>query len=144
MKINTTIRKKFRVSNKVKKVASKDRFRLCIFRSTKNISAQIIDDSKKQYFIDCSNKDLQGVILAIKNSDFYIGNNSGPLNLSAALGIKTFGLIANDPVSELKYSNIKPITPEGYVDNIWIRDRMGMKKLKPNYVFNQIQKNLSS
>ena len=47
MKINTTIRKKFRVSNKVKKVASKDRFRLCIFRSTKNISAQIIDDSKK-------------------------------------------------------------------------------------------------
>ena len=109
-----------------------------------HIAKKIIDGSKKQYFIDCSNKDLQGVILAIKNSDFYIGNNSGPLNLSAALGIKTFGLIANDPVSELKYSNIKPITPEGYVDNIWIRDRMGMKKLKPNYVFNQIQKNLSS
>ena len=109
-----------------------------------HIAKKIIDGSKKQYFIDCSNKDLKGVILAIKNSDFYIGNNSGPLNLSAALGIKTFGLIANDPVSELKYSNIKPITPEGYVDNIWIRDRMGMKKLKPNYVFNQIQKNLSS
>ena len=47
MKLNTSIRKRFRVSNKVKKVASKDRFRLCIFRSSKNISAQIIDDINK-------------------------------------------------------------------------------------------------
>ena len=45
MKINTSIRKKFRVSNKDKKVASKDRFRLSISRSARNISAQIIDDS---------------------------------------------------------------------------------------------------
>ncbi len=46
MKLNTNQRKKFRVSNKLKKVASKDRFRLSIFRSLKNISAQIIDDRK--------------------------------------------------------------------------------------------------
>ena len=46
MKLNTNIRKRFRVSNKVKRVAPKDRFRLCISRSSKNISAQIIDDSK--------------------------------------------------------------------------------------------------
>jgi len=46
MKLNTSIRKRFRVSNKVKKVASKDRFRLSISRSSKNISAQIIDDIK--------------------------------------------------------------------------------------------------
>ena len=48
MKLNTSIRKRFRVSNKVKKVAPKDRFRLCISRSSKNISAQIIDDKKKK------------------------------------------------------------------------------------------------
>ena len=53
MKINTSIRKRFRVSNKVKKVASKDRFRLCISRSSKNISAQIIDDINKDYIIIC-------------------------------------------------------------------------------------------
>ena len=46
MKLTTTIRKKFRVSNKLKKVAKKDRLRLSISRSTKNISAQIIDDTK--------------------------------------------------------------------------------------------------
>ena len=106
------------------------------------IAKKIIDDSKKQYFIDCSNKDLQGIILAIKNSNFYVGNNSGPLNLSAALGIKTFGLIANDPVSELKYSKIKPITPKDYEDNIWIRNRENMRKLKPNDVFEKILKDL--
>ena len=107
-----------------------------------HIAKKIKNDSKREYFIDCSNKDLQGVILAIKNSDFYVGNNSGPLNLSAALGVKTFGLIATDPVSELKYSKIKPITPKDYVDNIWIRDRSGMKKLKPNEVFEHIVNNL--
>ena len=107
-----------------------------------HISRKIINDSNKKYFIDCSSKDLQGVILAIKSSDFYIGNNSGPLNMSAALGVKTFGLIANDPASELKFSKINPITPKDYIDNVWNRDRKGMKKLKPDEVFEQILKKL--
>ena len=107
-----------------------------------NVAKKIINDSGKKYFIDCSNKDLTGVILAIKNSAFYIGNNSGPLNLSAALGVKTFGLIANDPVSELKYSKITPITPQDYKDDIWTRNREGMKKLKPGEVLNKIINNL--
>ena len=46
MKINTSDRKKFRVRNKLKRSSSIDRFRLSIFRSTKNISAQVIDDRK--------------------------------------------------------------------------------------------------
>jgi len=61
MKLNTSIRKRFRVSNKVKKVASKDRFRLSISRSSKNISAQIIDDTKKITLLSASSieKDLR-------------------------------------------------------------------------------------
>ena len=61
MKLNTTTRKRFRVSNKVKKVASKDRFRLSISRSAKNISAQIIDDLKKITLLSASSveKDLK-------------------------------------------------------------------------------------
>tara|TARA_Y100001954_G_scaffold234367_1_gene289703 strand:- start:699 stop:1694 length:996 start_codon:yes stop_codon:yes gene_type:complete len=106
------------------------------------IAQKIIDNSNQNYFIDCSKKDLQGIILAIKNSSFYVGNNSGPLNLSAALGIKTFGLIANDPISELKYSKIDPITPKDYTDNVWNRNREGMKKIKTNDVFNHIMNDL--
>ena len=57
MKLNTSIRKRFRVSNKVKRVAPKDRFRLCISRSSKNISAQIIDDIKKVTLLSSSSID---------------------------------------------------------------------------------------
>ena len=63
MKLNTSIRKRFRVSNKVKKVAPNDRFRLSISRSAKNISAQIIDDVKKVTLLSASSieKDLKSV-----------------------------------------------------------------------------------
>ena len=54
MKLNTRKRKKFRVSNKLKKVARNERFRLSIFRSTKNISAQIIDDTKNVTLLSAS------------------------------------------------------------------------------------------
>ena len=63
MKLNTIIRKRFRVSNKVKKVASNNRFRLSISRSAKNISAQIIDDIKKVTLLSASSieKDVKSV-----------------------------------------------------------------------------------
>ena len=61
MKLTTSKRKRFRVSNKVKKVSSSDRFRLSISRSSKNISAQIIDDSKNITLISASSveKDIK-------------------------------------------------------------------------------------
>ena len=64
MKLNTSIRKRFRVSNKVKKFAPKDRYRLSISRSSKNISAQIIDDIKRTTLISSSSIDKD-----IKSSD---------------------------------------------------------------------------
>ena len=61
MKLDTASRKRFRVSNKVKKVAPRDRFRLSISRSSKNISAQIIDDVKNVTLLSASSieKDIQ-------------------------------------------------------------------------------------
>ena len=61
MKLDTSKRKRYRVSNKVKKVAPKDRFRLSISRSSKNIFAQIIDDNKNITLISASSieKDIK-------------------------------------------------------------------------------------
>jgi|TARA_B100001063_G_C16534252_1_gene437967 large subunit ribosomal protein L18 len=61
MKLNTKSRKKFRISNKVKKVASFDRYRLSISRTSKNISAQIIDDKKRITLLSASSveKDIK-------------------------------------------------------------------------------------
>ena len=63
MKLTSTIRRKFRIRNKLKKVSNKDRLRLSISRSTKNISAQIIDDVKQVTIISASSneKDLKSL-----------------------------------------------------------------------------------
>ena len=54
MKLNKIERKKYRVRNKIKKVSTKERLRLSVNRSTKNISAQIIDDTKNVTLVSAS------------------------------------------------------------------------------------------
>ena len=54
MNLTKIDRKRFRVRNKLKNVSSKNRFRLCVSRSTRNIGAQIIDDSKNITLISAS------------------------------------------------------------------------------------------
>ncbi len=103
---------------------------------------KIIYLSGKKNFFDCSSLNLLQVIKVIKYSNYFVGNNSGPLNLASALGVKAFGLIANDRVSELKNSNITPILPKDYLNEI-NRDREGMKKLDVETVFNQIKNKIS-
>ena len=58
MKLNTIQRKRFRVRKKLKKV-SKDRFRLSVSRSSRNISAQIIDDVKNITLVSASSIDKE-------------------------------------------------------------------------------------
>jgi len=61
MKLSTIERKRFRIRNKLKKVSSKDRFRLSVSRSAKNISAQIIDDVNNVTLVSSSSfeKDIR-------------------------------------------------------------------------------------
>ena len=61
MRLSRSERKKFRVKNKIKKVAKIDRFRLCVSRSIKNFSAQIIDDQKQLTLVSASSfeKDIK-------------------------------------------------------------------------------------
>ena len=61
MKLSTIDRKKFRNTNKVKRVSKPGRFRLSVSRSSKNISAQIIDDVKHVTLLSASSieKDIK-------------------------------------------------------------------------------------
>jgi len=63
MKLTTKQRKRNRVRNKIKKVSKNDRFRLSVSRSTKNISAQIIDDTKNITLLSASSneKDIKSL-----------------------------------------------------------------------------------
>ena len=58
-KIDTKTRKKYRIRNKLKKISSQDRFRLTVSRSSKNISAQIIDDVKNITLVSASSIDKE-------------------------------------------------------------------------------------
>ena len=67
MKLSSSDRKRFRIKNKVKKVANFNRFRLCVYRSSKNISAQVIDDKNNKTLFSASSieKDIKN--LKMKN-----------------------------------------------------------------------------
>ena len=58
MKLTTIERKRYRIRKKLKKV-SNDRYRLSISRSSKNISAQIIDDTKNITLVSASSIDKE-------------------------------------------------------------------------------------
>ena len=63
MKLKAITRKKYRISNKVKRVANVERYRLTVSRSSKNISAQIIDDVKNITLLSASSieKDIKSM-----------------------------------------------------------------------------------
>ena len=56
MRLSTIERKRYRVRKKLKNVST-DRYRLSVSRSTKNISAQIIDDVKNITLVSASSID---------------------------------------------------------------------------------------
>tara|TARA_B100000965_G_scaffold389818_1_gene395971 strand:+ start:959 stop:1315 length:357 start_codon:yes stop_codon:yes gene_type:complete len=57
MKLTTKERKKYRVRSKLKRNSNQERYRLSVSRSSKNISAQIIDDSNNITILSSSSKD---------------------------------------------------------------------------------------
>ena len=66
MKLSTLERKRYRVRNKLKKSSNLERYRLCVSRSSKNISAQIIDDVNKITLVSASSLEKE-LILQKKN-----------------------------------------------------------------------------
>ena len=59
-KVNTEIKRKLRNRNKLKKVNT-NRYRISVFKSLKNLSAQIIDDINKKTLVSATSieKDLK-------------------------------------------------------------------------------------
>ena len=81
----------------------------------------------------------------LAKSKCFIGNDSGPLNLSGAMGVKSFGLFgASPPIKNVR--NIHaivppsgPVNPHKYGFNP-ISLEEGMDLIKPEYVYNKIKK----
>ena len=79
MKLTTKERKKFRIRGNLKKVSKPGRFRLSVSRSSKNISAQIIDDNKNITILSASSKDKTIKTTAINRLYLTIKPNTGEM-----------------------------------------------------------------
>ena len=73
----------------------------------------------------------------IKNCDLYIGNDTGWLHISSALGIKCLALFMDSPVQAYgKYSkNINIIVPEGETEETTTHNTLGADKISFEKVF---------
>ena len=67
----------------------------------------------------------------IKNCNLYIGNDTGWLHISSALGVKCIALFMDSPVQAYgKYSNnINVIIPEGETEETTTHDTLGANKI---------------
>ena len=81
----------------------------------------------------------------IKNCNLYIGNDSGFLHISAALGLECVALFMDSPVMAYgKYSkNIHVVVPEGETEESTTHDTLGKNKILLEGVFNKAIKLLS-
>ena len=73
----------------------------------------------------------------IKNCNLYIGNDTGWLHISSALGLKCLALFMDSPVMAYgKYSkNISIIVPEGETEESTTHDTLGKSKISFEKVF---------
>lgn len=92
-------------------------------------------------FISLCSLNLPDTIKFLKGSKLYLGNDTGFMHLSAAMGVKSYGLFGDTPVDYASYNHlIIPITPKNK-KNITHNDRM-MDQIYPNDVFEFIKKDI--
>ena len=80
---------------------------------------------------------IKGTIPIIKNCDLYIGNDTGWLHISAALGLNCLALFMDSPVMAYgKYSkNIFVVVPEGETEETTTHDTLGKEKISFEKVY---------
>jgi heptosyltransferase-2 len=96
------------------KIGRAKSFFLVAHPSRKDYVDRIISLNKKINYVDCSQIRLLEFCSIVLKSSFYVGNDSGPLNLSAILGVKSFGLVGPTSASAHKLSNIIIIKSKDY------------------------------
>ncbi len=81
MRLDKIVKKKLRIRNKLKKSNTNNRLRLTVNRSSKNISAQIIDDINNKTIVTASSveKDIKK-IAKTKKSDLSLFVGETPPN----------------------------------------------------------------
>ena len=115
------------------------KFYLAAGNNDKNLIDQFLNSELSNNCISYKDLKINETLPIIKNCNLYIGNDTGWLHISSALGIKCLALFMDSPVLAYgKYSkNIELIVPEGETEETTTHDTLGAGKISFEKVFNK-------
>ena len=122
-----------------KKVNEKipSKFYLAAGNNDKDLIDKFLNSEISENCISFRDLKIKETMPIIKNCDLYIGNDTGWLHISSALGIKCLALFMDSPVQAYgKYSkNINIIVPEGETEETTTHNTLGADKISFEKVF---------
>ena len=122
-----------------KKVNEKipSKFYLAAGNNDKELIDKFLNSEISKNCISFQNLKIKETMPIIKNCDLYIGNDTGWLHISSALGIKCLALFMDSPVQAYgKYSKkINIILPEGETEEPTTHDTLGADKISFEKVY---------
>jgi heptosyltransferase-2 len=115
------------------------KFYLAAGNNDKDLIDQFLDSELSNKCISLEDLKISETLPIIKNCNLYIGNDTGWLHISSALGIKCLALFMDSPVQAYgKYSkNIEVIVPEGETEETTTHDTLGADKISFEKVLNK-------
>ena len=114
------------------------KFYLAAGNNDKDLIDQLLNSELSNNCISFKDLKINETLPIIKNCNLYIGNDTGWLHISSALGVKCLALFMDSPVQAYgKYSkNIEVIVPEGETEETTTHDTLGADKISFEKVFN--------
>ncbi len=121
------------------------KFYIAAGNNDKDLIDQFLNSELSNNCISFKDLKISETLPIIKNCNIYIGNDTGWLHISSALGVKCLALFMDSPVQAYgKYSkNIEIIVPEGETEETTTHDTLGADKISFEEVFNKTIKLLS-
>ena len=115
------------------------KFYLAAGHNDQDLIKEILNSKIGKNCISFKDLKINQALPIIKNCNLYIGNDTGWLHISSALGIKCLALFMDSPVQAYgKYSNnINVIVPEGETEETTTHNTLGAEKISFEEVFNK-------
>jgi heptosyltransferase-2 len=115
------------------------KFYLAAGNNDKDLIDQFLHSELSNNCVSFKDLKISETLPIIKNCNLYIGNDTGWLHISSALGVKCLALFMDSPVQAYgKYSkNIELIVPEGETEETTTHDTLGAGKISFEKVFNK-------
>ena len=142
--------KRWDIENYIKLATQLSQHKECkFFIAVGKDDLEIIDKIKKSNIntlcMTMEKLSISNILTIIKNCNLYIGNDTGFMHMSAALGIKSIGIFTDSPAySYSGYSkNIIPVVPRGETIKSTTHDTLGKDRISLEDVLETAKKVLN-